>query len=273
MTRAADYYTNIDMIGFFLKKNFYDGWDNLFLLAGINIIIVFLFIGIFYAASLMIAQAWLFTAILLISCPLLFILIFAFGKCAVLIANYKSVTFKEYFSYTKDVWRDALLFGLICDMLVLFASISIPFYIQMGTIIGTFLSALSFWILLIAFLSFQWFIPLRYLLPEDSFIKTLKKCFIVFFDNTGFSIFMFFYTSVLWILSLAVFFIVPSVCGVVLAHTNALRLRLYKYDWIEEHPELTPKQARAQIPWEELIADDRETVGPRTLKNLIFPWK
>lgn len=261
------------MIGFFLKKNFFDGWDNLFLLAGVNIIIVFFAIGIFYAASVMIALPWLFAAVLFAAVPLLCILVFAFGKSAVSLANYKSVTFRECFSAIKDVWRDAILFGIVCDLLVLFASVSIPFYIRMNTITGTFLSALSFWILLIAVLSLQWFIPLHYLLPNDSFLKTLKKCFVIFFDNTGFSLFIWLYTLLLWALSLAVFFIAPSVCGVVLAQTNALRLRMYKYDWMEQHPELSPKEARAQIPWEELIAEDRETVGPRTLKNLIFPWK
>ena len=49
--------------------------------------------------------------------------------------------------------------------------------------------------------------------------------------------------------------------------------RLYKYDYLEEHPELTTKKERRHIPWEELIYEDRETLGPRKLKSFIFPWK
>ena len=65
----------------------------------------------------------------------------------------------------------------------------------------------------------------------------------------------------------------PSIAGILIANTNALRLRLYKYDYLEEHPELTTKKERRQIPWEDLIYEDRETLGPRKLKSFIFPWK
>ena len=30
---------------------------------------------------------------------------------------------------------------------------------------------------------------------------------------------------------------------------------------------------KKHIPWKELVTEDRENVGPRTLKNFIFPWK
>ena len=99
-----------------------------------------------------------------------------------------------------------------------------------------------------------------------------KKSFVIFFDNPGFSFFMFIYTVFLVVVSIAFFMIVPSFCGIVLAHTNGLRWRLYKYDWLEEHPDASPAEKK-RIPWKELVAEDRENVGPRTLKNFIFPWK
>ena len=54
---------------------------------------------------------------------------------------------------------------------------------------------------------------------------------------------------------------------------NNFRIRLYKYDYLEEHPELTTKKERKQIPWEDLIYEDRANLGPRGLKALLFPWK
>ena len=102
--------------------------------------------------------------------------------------------------------------------------------------------------------------------------KSIKKSFIIFFDNPGFSLFMFLYTIFLVVLSIALFMIAPSFCGIVLAHTNGLRLRLYKYDWLETHPDASPAEKK-HIPWQELVAEDRDNVGPRTLKNFIFPWK
>ena len=66
---------------------------------------------------------------------------------------------------------------------------------------------------------------------------------------------------------------VPSYAGIILARTNALRLRLYKYDYLEQHPELESPRQRKNIPWEELIYEDRETLGPHKLKTIFFPWK
>ena len=46
-----------------------------------------------------------------------------------------------------------------------------------------------------------------------------------------------------------------------------------KYDYLEEHPELKTKKERKQIPWEELLYDDKETLGPRNFKSFFFPWR
>ncbi|MCR4734214.1 MAG: hypothetical protein K5829_04295 [Treponema sp.] len=79
----------------------------------------------------------------------------------------------------------------------------------------------------------------------------------------------------LLVLVLSVLFIgmLPSIAGIEIAKANALRIRLYKYDYLEEHPELKTKRERSRIPWEELIYDDRETLGPRKLRSFLFPWK
>jgi hypothetical protein len=142
----------------------------------------------------------------------------------------------------------------------------------MNSLLGLALASVIFWFLVITGLSIQWFIPLRARM-HDKFFKCLKKCYIVFFDNAFFSIGVFIYTLFLYVLSILFVFLIPSFSGVLLALNNALRLRMYKYDWMEQHPELTPKEARKNIPWEELIAEDRDTVGPRNLKSFIFPWK
>ncbi len=44
---------------------------------------------------------------------------------------------------------------------------------------------------------------------------------------------------------------------------------MFKYDYLESHPEVN----RRQIPWEELLFDEREKIGPRTLRGMIFPWR
>ena len=44
---------------------------------------------------------------------------------------------------------------------------------------------------------------------------------------------------------------------------------MYKYDWLEANPEAN----RKKIPWDALLMDDKERVGKRTLRGMIFPWK
>ena len=128
------------------------------------------------------------------------------------------------------------------------------------------------WVDVFIFLSLQWFIPIRSTM-HNNFRKILKKCFIIFFDNTGFSIFIALNNLVALILSVLFIGILPSVGGIIINTQNAFRIRLYKYDYLEAHPELQTKKERKLIPWEELIYEDRETLGPRKLKSFIFPWK
>ena len=81
------------------------------------------------------------------------------------------------------------------------------------------------------------------------------------------------YNFVLLALSVLCIGFFPSMSGLLIANTNALRILLYKYDYLEEHPELKTKKERRQIPWDDLIAEDREILGPRKLRSFLFPWK
>ena len=81
------------------------------------------------------------------------------------------------------------------------------------------------------------------------------------------------YTIVLLTASTVLVFLMPSFTGITLAQINALRLRLYKYDWIEQHPELTSRKDQKNIPWKALLQQDKETLGPRNIRSFIFPWK
>ena len=114
---------------------------------------------------------------------------------------------------------------------------------------------------------------------HGSFFKTLKKSFIFFIDNTGFSIFFFLYTIFLYIVSFIIILLVPGFAGVVLAQCNAVKLRMYKYDWMEENKEEIERDrqknfmGKVRVPWAELIAEDKELLGHRTFLDLIFPWR
>ena len=261
------------MFGFFIKKTFFDGWDNLFNLVVVNIVCLLSalllggLIAIFYSFPLILS------VLILLTCVVFAVFSVAYGNVAADIANFKGVHIGDFFKAIPSSFKDGSLFGLVCGFLGIISLVAMRYYIQeIHSIIGFLLAAFLFWIDVVIFLSFQWFVAIRSLMHND-FRKCLKKCFLIFFDNTGFSILMGIYTLICFLLSFFCVGFVPSLSGIVLAQTNALRLRLYKYDYLEQHPELETPAQRKKIPWEELIYDDREALGPHKLKQMFFPWK
>ncbi len=266
----------ISMILFYLKKNFCDGWDSLLWIALFNIcLLAWTAIG-FFAVSAVINLPLIYMIVIVVFICGAMVLLFSLSDACSQLANYKSFSISEVFSNIKNVWKIGMLFGLLISFLLFTVLVGLPFYFQMynqtSNLLYLFLSTMIFWILLLSIFALQWFLPLQSQLG-GGFKKNLKKCFIMFFDNVGFSVFLGIYSLFIFVFSGVLAFMAPGITGIVLAQNNALRLRLYKYDWLEEHSDLSPKEARKQIPWDELIAEDRETLGPRDLKSFIFPWK
>jgi hypothetical protein len=260
------------MIGFFIKKAFFDGWDNLLQILLMNVIILAIGFGGFFLAALAAAIVPLSVFILVCAALLEGVVVLGVSVMMARIADYKSGSFRELLSAMQETWKHGALFALVVVVAVFVFSVTVPYYLGLGSVIGFALAILMFWVAVIVILSFQWLLPIRSQLDKN-FLKCIKKSFIIFFDNPGFSIFMFFYSFVLLALSLLLVFLMPGVSGLILAQNEALRLRLYKYDWLEKHPELDIKTARKAIPWEEILAEDEETVGYRSFKSFIFPWK
>ena len=114
----------------------------------------------------------------------------------------------------------------------------------------------------------QYYFPIMVQLDKKP-RKILRKMFIVFFDNPGFSFFLLIFSVIVFALSGFTAFLLFGPGGIILLGQVAFKLRLYKYDYLEENPEAN----RRKIPWQTLIYEDSELVGTRTLKGLIFPWK
>ena len=274
------------MLGFWFKKNLCDGWDNLFHMLVPNIVcLAAVVIGVLLCiggANLPISAGWknLLTFIaFFIASGLVSVFVFAEGDNCAKIANFDSPSFKNYFKQIVHSIKDGLLFGFVIAFLISVMTISFPYYFGLwmpadgskGTIVGLLCMAVVFWVVVISMLALQWFLPIRSLM-HNNFRKCIKKSFLIFFDNPGFSIVIALNNLVLIVLSVVCLGIIPSFTGIVLANTNALRLRLYKYDWYEVNPGMS-KQQRKQVPWSELIANDKQTLGPRKFKSFLFPWK
>ncbi|MBP5520078.1 MAG: hypothetical protein J6X84_05815 [Treponema sp.] len=262
------------MFGFIIKKNFCDGWDNLLSVVICNVIFLFSGIGLVMLISLASVSTLLTILAIVFSFVFLSILTFAYSDTAAHIANFDGIRHADYFRAIPGVLKDACLFGLLNSAVTLISSFSIKYYFtQMGqSLLGYMLGFAIVWIDIFYILAMQWFIPIRGLMHND-FKKCFKKCFIILFDNTGFTVAMAFYNLIQLVISVACIGFFPSMTGILIGNTNALRILLYKYDYLEEHPELKTKKERSRIPWEDLIYEDRQLVGKRTIKSFLFPWK
>ena len=263
------------MFGFIIKKNFCDGWDNLLSVVLSNLVFLFSGLGMVILnglASKTESQIILFLA-LVFGVVFLSVLVFAYSDTAAHIANFDGIHLLDFFKAIPGALKDGALFGLMNIAVFFISSFSIRYYIvDSGTLLGFALGCAIFWIDFFYLLAMQWFIPIRALM-HNNFRKCFKKSFIILFDNTGFSLLMGLYNLVLLALSVLCVGFFPSMAGLLIADTNALRVLLYKYDYLEEHPELTDKKQRRQIPWDDLLAQDREILGPRPIRSFLFPWK
>ncbi len=263
------------MFGFIIKKNFCDGWDNLYSVVISNLVFLFTGIGLVFLNGLAarVESELLVLVTLIFSVVVLSIIVFAYSDTAAHIANFDGIHLLDFFKAFPGAIKDGALFGLMNSAVFLISGYSIRYYIfESGTLFGFGLGCLIFWIDFFYVLAMQWFVPIRALM-HNNFRKCFKKSFIILFDNTGFSLLMAVYNLILMALSVVTIGFFPSMSGLTISSTNALRILLYKYDYLEEHPELKTKKERRQIPWNDLLLEDRNILGPRPIRSFLFPWK
>ena len=256
------------MIGFWIKKNFFDTWDNLFKVALLNIGFIASVAFPVFVPSLMESVPPLAILALLIGLLWCFVYLAAAALSLKVISDYGNFGFAEFFANLKIVWPFGLFLGGLVFLGYMLSAVVIPFYLSMESVFGLFLAMIIFWTMIVSILALQFFFAIRSRL-DTKLSKVIKKCFIIFFDNPMFCIFSLIYCIITLILSVFTAFLLPGPAGILLFLDEGLRLRLLKYDWIEANPEANKKE----IPWDALLIEEREKTGSRSLKNFIFPWK
>jgi hypothetical protein len=256
------------MIGFLIKKTFFDAWDHMLTLVFLNLGgICFGSIALF---ALFISPSWDLSHLLLPGLLVLGFFAWAGTQTYLLtmIANFHSPRFSDLGNAIRVGWRPGIQFGISLSIIVFLAIVTIPFYLKMHSLFGTIAASLIFWCMFTVMLALQYLLPVMIML-KDSYSKAIKKCLFICFDNILFSLFLFVWTLILGVVSCCSAFTIPGLAGMQLATVDALKLRLYKYDWLERNPEAE----RNSIPWDTLLDGDREQVGTRSWKSLIFPWQ
>ena len=256
------------MIGFLIKKNFFDHWDNFFKIVLINLGFITSIAFPVFIPPLLSSLPFLGAFAMLIGILWCFVYLSAAALSLKAVSDYGNFGFADFFGNLKLMWPAGLVMGAFVFISYLLATTVIPFYLSMNSLIGLMLAAIVFWTLIIAVLALQFFFAVRSRL-DSRIIPALKKCFLIFFDNPMFCIFSFFHSLVVLIVSFLLALLAPGPAGILLFLDEALRLRLLKYDWLEANPD-TP---RSKIPWDALLIEEREKTGSRSLKNFIFPWK
>jgi uncharacterized membrane protein YesL len=257
------------MIGFMIKKAFFDFWDNLFRIILLNLgFILLLGIPVFL-------PYWVYplhVALSVVSFAAGIFLLFVYAGAASLfvrdISDYSSPGFAEFYGYVKESWPAGIGFGIIVIAHIALLMVAFPVYSSMKNIFGLAAMVFIFWMSVLWIFASLYFFPVRARLDKN-ILKILKKCFLLFFDNTAFTLFLAFGMTLIVAVSTFTAFLLPGPAAALLWLQVAFKLRLMKYDYLEAHPEAE----RKKIPWEILLLDEEERVGKRTLKGMIFPWK
>ena len=256
------------MTGFFIKKAFFDGWDNLLNLALFNI-------GYVVIIVMRLAAPTLAPASLPVTLTLLLISIFLFYLYSGGVARYlgelsfdRGPELRRFLDYVKKTWRTSVTLAAITSVQIIVLAIGFPFYLSMGGVFAMAALSILFWVSVLWYLVSLWVYPVSVQL-ETSVKMQLKKSLILFLDNSGFTLFLAFYTLFNFAVSVVTAFLIPGFAGIRLSRQVALKLRMYKYDYLEEHP----NSEKQPIPWRALLMEEQEKIGRRSLKGMVFPWK
>ena len=257
------------MIGFFIKKSFFDGWDNFFSLILQNLIyIAFLLGGLTLVYFLGENMALFYLSIVIV----LLLVSLSLGGTAEVTRNFSCYSSEVWRPYIKGIKRNikhSLFFFLILLLLFLVYMITIPFYSSMDSGLGIILSVVMIWVTVFFVMALPYYFALMTMLPGDGPVKTLKKSFIISFDNPGRTLFLLLHIIFDSIISIFTVGLIPGISGIMLSESDMMKLLMKKYDFLEANPDKTKKD----INWDELLQEEKDNVGVRTLKGMIFPWK
>ena len=260
------------MTVFLIKKTFFDLWDNAFRIALLNIG----FIASFAFFLLLNRLLEVFSPLPSAVSALIFLLAVAWysvymaaaAVCVKNISDYSYFGFADFGAALRSVWKTGIAFSLFLSAGALLFTFIIPFYLLLNSASGLLVASLLFWTFVLLTTMFQYFFAARARLGVTVVI-IIKKCFLLFTDNPLFFAGTMLLALLFLVLSAATAFLFPGPAGVLLFLDEALRLRLLKYDWLEQNSGAD----RRYIPWNKVLAEEYEKTGRRTMRGLLFPWK
>lgn len=256
------------MFGLFMRKSFYDFMDHLYAIGLLNLGLVVSLLVPAAVPMLMPLPAAAGVGVLVAGIAWLCVYAVAAARMVARISDRSGFGFADFFSALKPSVRPGLALAAFVLVIVYLASAAVPFYLASKTLPGLLAAATVFWSAMLALLAAQYF-PAAVARGDGSLVGAVRQCSMVFFDNTIFSIMVAVLSLPLAALSILLAFVLPGPAGILLMYDEAYRLRCMKYAWLREHPDSN----RKHLPWQEILAEEDEQTGKRSLRGILFPWK
>jgi len=258
------------MFFFLMKKVFFDGWDNLETLVITNLVIFVTGIALIWPLLVFPETSLpIFLALLGVITIFGAMLLGVVSALMSALADYRRVTWADVPRFFKKTWKQCLIFGIAAMCFVMVSLLGIIYYSNFKNLLGIAASVVLFWILIGAYLTGLWYFPARSRL-QGNFRILIKKSALLMLDNFLLSLYLGFVIVPLFLIAWPMTaFTAFGPSGILLYLSSALRLLMCKYAWREGNP----GAKRGRVPWLEILADEKERIGKRTLKGMIFPWK
>ncbi len=254
------------MLGFAIKKTFFDLWDNLFFAMTVNLCYTLVTLGLFAAMyALGFFGAFLFYPVPALAAAVL-------GGVASFwardIAVSGSARFSDVLTRLGESWKTSLVFGAAWLVVAAGLVYGIPFYTHLNTVIGFVFGVIMIWA--VFFLAgVGLFYPGLNAQIEPRIGKLFRKSLMVFLTQPLTSLVMALVFLLALVLSVFTFGFFPGIVGITLWFQVCFKFVMAKLEWIEANPEAD----RKHVPWRVILQEDMDKIGPRSLKGLIFPWK
>ena len=231
------------------KKSFFNGWDNILVLALSNVVFCAVILGVIF---------WDFMpAFLILFLPFSFHMM-GMNAVAHKWAYNRKAEISDYTQAIKNRFWHIILFYFILCLMFYSVSFAIPYYLLQMGMIGMILGFALLWLSLLCLAALMYYFPMALEVATDSPFRTLKKCFILFFDNFTFSLKLLVKNAVDCALSVLTSFLLPGFTGISITNNNAVKFLMQMYSAEEG---------------EEFLQEDYLLMKDRNLRTLFTPWK
>ena len=257
------------MLKFLIKKSFFDAWDNILKLVVINLGFILLLFTAALPLSLTAGDNVLF--ILLSVLPGILLLHLYAGTVSPVIravSDFKPADLKLMKKGFLETWKMSLVIALVNSLVFTAVVVGIPFYMSFEGLLGQVAVVLLVWAGIMALMCGQFYFAV-YTRFEGGPVEIMKKTLLITVENPFFAFFVLLFSVMLSAISVFTALIVPGISAVMLFQQNYIKMRIYKFQWLEKNS----AEGGKKIPWKQILKEDDEMIGKRSFKGFIFPWK